>query len=108
MICPCCKKDVTGIHTCNRSKCSTAADLQAQLHALKEFARYVIPKVCWSFNDLDPCDLQELSERLGLIVVHKATEADVDNESDFEVGDVIFEYSSILKEQKDGKEEADK
>ena len=67
---------------------------------LKEFARQIIKEVCWGYPELDACGIQDLAERLGLIVEHTATEDDVDEESDYEVGDKIYVYSDILKETK--------
>ncbi len=64
---------------------------------LREFARHVIRQECWSIPDLDGGDIQEWAERLGLIVPHAATAEDVDDKSDFEVGDTIFKFSDILK-----------
>lgn len=74
----------------------------AQLHALKEFARKVIQAECWGDVPLDGVDIQELAEKLGLIESRFATEEDEHEFSDFVVGDVIFGYSDILTEQKDG------
>lgn len=76
--------------------------LEQELVPLKEFARKVIKLYCWSIEDSDPLDLQELAEKLGLIVPTIATEDMVDDESDFEVGDAIFTYSDILKGDIDG------
>ena len=77
--------------------------LQSQLAAeqkenkrLCEFARYAI-RQCWSA--IDGCDIQEMAEKLDLIVPKVVTEKDVDYEIDYEVGDTIFEFSDILKEK---------
>ena len=67
---------------------------------LKEFARKVIKGVCWGYPELDACDIQELAEKLGLIVPHTATADDVDEESDYEVGDIIYVFSDKIKEMK--------
>ncbi len=66
---------------------------------LVEFARVIIKEVCWSCNQADALDIQDLAEKLNLIVPHTATEDDVDDESDFDVGDRIYQFSEILKEQ---------
>ncbi len=71
--------------------------LQAELEALKKFARHVIRIECWSICDQDGGDIQELSEKLGLIELHIATKEDVDDESDFDVGDEIYKFSQALK-----------
>lgn len=72
-------------------------ELEAELAALKEFARHVIQIECWSLYEQDGGDLQDLAEKLGLIEQHTATVADVDEESDFEVGDIIYKFTDILK-----------
>ncbi len=76
--------------------------LQAELDKLKEFARKVITTECWSLDSQDGGDLQELAEKLGLIVKYTATKDDIDDEfgSDFEIGDTIFKFSDMLKEPK--------
>ena len=70
--------------------------MRAELAPLKEFARHKIMEICWGY-ETDGCELQELAEKLGLVVPHIATEVDVDDESDYEVGDRIFVFSDILK-----------
>ena len=65
---------------------------------LKEFARHVIRQECWSIFDIDGGDIQELAEKLGLIVPQVVAEKDVDDESDYGVGDTIFVFSDTLKE----------
>ena len=69
-----------------------------ELELLKEFARSVIRQECWEIEPLDGADIQELAERLELIMPCIATEADVDEESDYEVGDIIYKFSETLKE----------
>ncbi len=64
---------------------------------LKEFARHVIRQECWLISNLDGGDLQELAEKLGLIVPHTATEDDIDEDCDYDVGDKIFKFSDWLK-----------
>lgn len=65
---------------------------------LRTFARHVIRQECWSVYDLDGGDIQELAEKLELIVPHTATIEDVDCECDYEVGDTVFMFSKALKE----------
>ncbi len=84
--------------------CIEIAELNEQLAAekeknkrLREFARPVIRQYCWNMLELDGGDIQEWAEKLGLIVPHTATEDDVDDESDFEVGYPIFIFSDTLK-----------
>ena len=48
---------------------------------------------------MDGLDIQCLAESLGLVEQHPATEDDVTDESDFEVGDPIYKFSEILKEK---------
>ncbi len=64
---------------------------------LKEFARHVIEIECWSLILQDGVDIQDLAEKLGLIVPHIATEQDIDDECDHEVGDRIFKFSESLR-----------
>ena len=68
-----------------------------ETEALKEFARQVIKVECWGCDPLDGFEIQELAEKLGLIQEHIATELDVDEESEFEVGDPIYKFTDILK-----------
>ena len=70
--------------------------LQAEIEKLKEFARKVIQDVCWDMYVLDAGDVQEFAEKLGLIKPTTVTEED--NYPDFEVGDIIYKFSEILKE----------
>ena len=66
---------------------------------LVEFARKVIKEVCWGYPELDGCEIQDLAEKLNLIEPHIATKDDVDEETDFEIGDRIYQFSDMLKEQ---------
>ena len=66
---------------------------------LKDFARPVIRQVCWSLFNLDGGDVQEWAEKQGLIVPHIATAEDVDDESDYGVGDKIYKFSELLQEK---------
>ena len=70
-------------------------ELEAELSPLKEFAREVIKLVCWK-GDMDGLSVQDLAEKLNLIQSHKATAEDVDDESDFEIGDSIFRFPKTL------------
>ncbi len=74
-------------------------ELQAENKALKEFARYVIRTECWCQYEQDGCELQDLAEKLGLIVSSIVTADEVDDFEDFIVGDEIYKFSDILKEQ---------
>ncbi len=56
----------------------------------------VIPTI--TLYELDGGTVQDLAERLGLIYETKATEADADSESDFDVGDPIFHFTKILEQ----------
>ncbi len=70
------------------------------LTALKSFARKTIQADCWDMVPLDGFDIQDLALELGLIERHAETEMDidVDGESDVEVGDVVYNFTDILKE----------
>ena len=70
--------------------------LEAQNQLLKDFARFVIKQECWGY-DMDGFEIQELAEKLGLIKEHIATEEDVDEFTDFEVGDKIYKFTDVLK-----------
>ena len=65
---------------------------------LKEFARKTIQAECWGCVPLDGFEIQDLAEKLGLIQEHGATESDVDEESDFEVGDIIYKFTDFMKD----------
>jgi len=81
------------------------SDLHAELKAkdkeranLKEFARAIIKESCWGYTELDGGTTQDLAIRLGLIESFIATEIDVDPEfDDFEVGDMIYRFTDVLK-----------
>ena len=90
--CPKCGYGVTGqCYGCVIKK------LRTENERLKEFARYVIRTECWSLGEQDGGEIQELAEKLGLIESHTATEEDVDDESDIEIGDSIYIFSEALK-----------
>ena len=72
--------------------------LEAQKQLLKDFARFVIKQECWGY-DVDGLGIQELAEKLGLIKEHIAAEDDVDEFTDFEVGDKIYKFADMLKGQ---------
>jgi hypothetical protein len=63
------------------------------IERLMKFTRKVIADACWGYSTMDGCDIQELAEKLGLIVPHIATEEDVDDRSDFEIGDRIYKFA---------------
>jgi len=71
--------------------------LKTENEKLKEFARYIIRQECWAYQDLDGYEVEELAEKLGLIVKHIATKEDVNEQSDYEVGDSIFVFSEEMK-----------
>ncbi len=80
---------------------STIKQLQAERDRLREFARHVIKVECWSIFEQDGGDIQELAEKLSLIEPHIATIDDIDDESDFDVGDTIYKFTKTLKENTD-------
>ena len=65
---------------------------------LVEFCRKVISTVCWDHDNMDGCDIQCLAEKLGLVEQRVATKDDVSDWSDFEIGDIIYKFTDILKE----------
>jgi len=67
-----------------------------ELAALKGFAHAVISD-CWNFT-LDAGEIQDLAEQLGLIVPHTVTTDEADG--DYGVGDTMYQFSDILKENK--------
>lgn len=74
--------------------------IEAENKRLKEFACDVIEQECWSIFPLDGGDLQELAEKLGLIVSCIVTEEDLkdmDEDFDFDVGDPFYKFSDMLK-----------
>lgn len=75
---------------------SRIKELEGASDNLKEFTRQVIHEYCWG-HEMDGLEIQDLAEKLGLIVSHIATEADVDEESDYEIGDRIYIFSEALK-----------
>jgi len=78
---------------------SEAKRLQVENERLKQFVRYIIKAKCWAlFDDIDGGTVQEKAEELGLIEPVIATESDVSEFSDFEVGDKIYNFTEILKE----------
>lgn len=66
--------------------------------SLVKFAIKVIGAYCWGYDSMDGLDIQDLAEVLGLLEQHTVVKEDVDEESDFEVGDMIYKFSEILKE----------
>jgi len=70
--------------------------LQAENDKLKAFAREIIKQECWGIDCLDGCDIQELATKLGLIESCIAIEDDIAF-GDFEVGDVIYKFTYIMK-----------
>jgi hypothetical protein len=90
------------------TKATTAKELklQAENEKLKEFVKSTIRQGCWLGGEIDGGDLQELAEKLGLIEPHIITDEDkkkVDGQywlSDYEVGDKIYVFTEILKENK--------
>ena len=63
---------------------------------LKEFARKIIKEYCWGM-EMDELDIQDLAEKFGLIVPYIVTEDDVDDESDFGVGDRNYKFSEEME-----------
>ena len=77
---------------------------KTDIDKLKEFARKIIKQYCWGLqiDEPDGSSIQDLAEKLGLIEPHIATKEDIDPEwDDYEVGDTVPKFSSILAEDKD-------
>ncbi len=72
--------------------------LQAQKESLKEFARTVIKEECWGIT-MDGLEIQDLAVNLGLLVEEVATEEDIDEDSDFEVGDKMYKFTDVLRSE---------
>jgi hypothetical protein len=64
---------------------------------LREFARHVLMTSSWGV-DIDGGDAQDKAEELGLIAAHIATEDDVNEYSDFGVGDTFYKFTEVLNE----------
>jgi hypothetical protein len=66
--------------------------------ALREFARTIIADYCWGYTrEPDGGDVQELAEKLGLIVPHIATAEEAATNDDFETGDTIYKFAEWLE-----------
>jgi Lar family restriction alleviation protein len=76
----------------------TDTALREALEPLQEFARKVIKGVCWGYPELDGCEIQDLAEELGLVRLVTATEEHWNEESDFSIGDEIYEFTDKIKE----------
>jgi len=62
-----------------------------------EFARKVIKQECWGMFELDGGEVQDWAEKAGLTEPCTATEADIDDDSDFDVGDTIYKFTEMMK-----------
>jgi len=91
------QKEIKSLHEIIRQLHMKLAAEQKKNRRLQEFARHVIRQECRSIFDLDGFDIEELAKKLGLIVPRIVTEEDVDDESDYGVGDTIFVFSDTLK-----------
>ena len=68
-----------------------------ELEGYRQFAELVVTKFLWDcMGDVDHFDLQEMAEKYKIIEPHKATVLDVDEESDFGVGDTIYRLSTAM------------
>lgn len=97
----CSKYNYQDCSMCEKASCGDNTNpIVAENKRLREFARYVIRQECWAISDIDGGDIQELAEKLNLIEPRIATEQDIDDESDYGVGDPMFVFSDALKEVK--------
>jgi hypothetical protein len=70
-----------------------------EVKVLREFARDIIADYCWGYSrEPDGGDVQELAEKLGLIVPHIATAEDAEDQAEFEPGDTIYKFADWLVE----------
>lgn len=77
-----------------------------EIEQLRKFAREIIQTYCWNLADPDAeqqydCDgghIQDLAARCGLIKPIEATAEYVSEEFDFDVGDIIYIFTEIMKE----------
>jgi hypothetical protein len=86
------------VHGSSASKAVFKWNTRSADTALVDFARKVIKINCWNYEP-DGLTIQDQAEELGLIESFIATADDIDEESDFEVGDRIYQFAGILKEQ---------
>jgi hypothetical protein len=93
-----CEPPLPSLYGCCKAIATTAIAGKGSAcdNNLKEFVREIISVYCWGADELDGCDVQDHAERLGFIAKHTATAEDVDDESDFEVGDTMFKFTDIL------------
>ena len=78
--------------------CTDYEELKAENKRLKEFARKCIRECCWNMfaSEPDSVTIHDLAEKLGLIEPHTATEDDAVL-TDYDVGDIIYLFSQVLK-----------
>ncbi|MCK5611584.1 hypothetical protein KAR91_57465 [Candidatus Pacearchaeota archaeon] len=82
-----------------RLKARGIEDMQDEIGRLREFTQKIISDQCWGYEEMDGLDVQDLAEKLGFIAAHTATAEDVDEESDYEVGDIMYKFTDMLKEK---------
>ena len=80
-------------------------EMKAELHQLrvenkwlKEFAIEIISRM-FDGLETDNCDTQELAEKHNLIKAHIVIESDIDENSEYEVGETTYKYTDILIDQ---------
>ncbi len=90
------KAERDDVHKEYQDACLKLNDALERIAKMQEFVRTVIRQECWALDPLDGGDLQDLAEKLGFIEKHAATIDDIDDESDFEVGDIIYKFTAAL------------
>jgi hypothetical protein len=74
--------------------------LRAQEEVLRDFCRKVIQEYCWGYssNEADGGDIQDMAEKLGLIVPAIATAEDAEHMDCVDAGDTIYRFADWLNE----------
>lgn len=78
---------------------SPALRAQEQNEAMRKFCRYVVREYCWGYTSQpDGGDIQDVAEKLGIIVPAIATASDAEHMDFTDVGDTIFRFADWLDE----------
>ena len=72
--------------------------LNADNKKLVTFCREFISVECWGYQpEIDGGDVQDVAEKCGLIESYIATNDDVYEGAEFEVGDKLYRFTEVLK-----------
>jgi len=77
-----------------REELKTARTQEAPL---REFTKRMIKDYCWGYGDPDGGEMQDVAEKLGLLVPTIATEEDAADQAEFEPGDTIYKFADWLR-----------